>query len=265
MAGKVAVVTGGARGIGKVISARLAAEGASVAMFGRNGAAGAAAVEEVGAAGGTAVFCAVDIGDDASVQGAVEQVQAELGNVTCLVNNAANTDLFDGPVGALDPAVWQEVLKVDLGGVFSTCRHVLPGMVEAGGGSIITIGTTVATLGQRGLAARTAAKSAAAGLMRSIAIDYGPSLVRANTVVLGLVPHDQYSFLDDGELGDAFRSVHALPFLGSPSDAADAVLFLASDESRWITGTEVVVSGGASRVPDVMELVLSKLESGQGE
>jgi NAD(P)-dependent dehydrogenase (short-subunit alcohol dehydrogenase family) len=259
MAGKVALVTGGARGIGKAISARFAAEGAAVAMLGRDAATGAAAVAELEDAGATALFVSADLGDDASVRGAVETATAQLGPITALVNNAANTDVFDGPVGALDPEVWDHVLRVDLGGVFSACRHVLPGMVEAGGGSIVSMGTTVATMGQRGFAARTAAKSAVSGLMRAIAVDYGPALVRANTIVLGLVPHDQYSFLADGELGAAFRSVHALPFLGAPEDAAEATLFLACDESRWITGTEVVVSGGASRVPDVMELVVAQL------
>jgi NAD(P)-dependent dehydrogenase (short-subunit alcohol dehydrogenase family) len=132
--------------------------------------------------------------------------------------------------------------------------------VAAGGGSIFAIGSTVAVHGQRRIPAAVTAKLAVTGLMRSIAVDYGPDRIRANTLVLGLVPHDEYTAITQGPIGEAFLRAGSLPFFGEPRDVAAAAVYLASDESRWVTGTELVVSGGISRAPDVLELLSAHLE-----
>jgi NAD(P)-dependent dehydrogenase (short-subunit alcohol dehydrogenase family) len=259
LAGKVALVTGGARGIGRSISELFAAEGASVVLIGRSGDRGQETEAAIRQSGGEALFVQTDVSDDDQVHRAVDAAVDAYGSLTVLVNNAGGTELQgrDGPVGSVYPRDWQEILSVDLNGVFHACRHAIPRMLEAGGGSIVTIGSTTATIGQAHCSAYSTAKAAVSGLMRTIAVDYGPQRIRANTIQLGLVAHDGLSFLAEGDIGKLMLSVHALPFLGECNDAAMASLYLASDEAKWVTGAELSVNGGASRLPPWREAASS--------
>ncbi len=260
LSGKVAFVTGGARGIGKAISIAFATEGASVVMAGRDTDAGGEAENEIQSIGGTAKFVQADVGDADQVARAVSTTVAEFGSLTTLVNNAGGGGgQMQAPVADLDPTIWDDVLRVDLGGAFHACRNAIPHMIDAGGGSIISMGSTVSLHGQRRLPAGIAAKMAVCGLMRSVAVDYGPDRIRANTLIPGLVPHDAYAIVTQGEIGQAVLGSQSLPFFGEPSDIANAAVFLASDEARWITGAEFVVSGGISRPPDLLGMLMEQL------
>ena len=261
LAGKVALITGGARGIGRTISDMFAAEGAAVVMVGRDAETGAAAEAEIRKAGSRATFIQADVTDRDQVARAVEAAVAEYGSLTTLVNNAATGGgMVEGAVDICDPEAWDVLISGDLGGVYNVCHFAVPELVKAGGGSVISIGSTVALNGQQQLPARIAAKLGVVGLMRSIAADYGKHLVRANTLTLGLVPHDDYLLMTKGELGAALLSANLLPFFGEPRDAGYAAIYLASDEARYVTGAELVVSGGVSRVPDVLELIGRQLQ-----
>jgi 3-oxoacyl-[acyl-carrier protein] reductase len=260
LAGKVALVTGSTRGIGRATAARFAAEGASVIITGRSRDDGATVEKEIRDAGGEGSYIPTDLAQEDDVVAAVAAAVERYGSLTTLVNNAAPTELM-GP-GRLDRKVteltnegWDSIMLVGLKAVVWMCKYAIPRMVDAGGGAIVNISSAASVLGTPGLDTYTALKGAINTLTRSMAVEYAPDNIRSNCIVSGMVLTSEGAFkmMDDPVIGGATKAMH-LTRLGLPEDIANAALFLASDEAAFITGALLPVDGGVTcrmPVPDI--------------
>ena len=242
--GKVAIVTGGASGIGLATSLLLAREGASVIVADINEAGGAAAVDQIEAQGGRAAFVRADVVDPSDVQNMVNEAVARFGGLHILHNNAFWT-VFNRPVTEATDDEWTRTIDICLRGVFNGCRAGIPAMIESGGGSIINMSSVAGTKSSPNVAAYSAAKGGVAALTRSIAFDYGTKGIRANAIAPGTIDTPAISsVLADPATRDYLVSKVLVGRIGKPEDIANAVLYLASDESSFVTGHVLVVDGG---------------------
>ena len=266
MDGKVAVVTGSTRGIGRATAVRFAAEGAAVIVTGRTVDAGREVEEEIRSAGGQATFVPTDLANEDDVIAMVRAAVDTYGSLTTLVNNAAPTELMgpgraDRRVTELENDAWDSIMLVALKAVVWACKYSIPEMARAGGGAIVNISSAASILGTPGLDTYTAAKGALNTLTRSIAVEYAPDNVRSNCIVAGMVLTSEGAFkmMEDPVIGGATRAMH-LTRLGLPEDIANAALFLASDEAAFVTGAIVPVDGGVTARMPVPDLSAADLD-----
>ncbi len=251
--GKTALVTGAARGIGRGIAMRFAAEGASVGILDLHADGCQTVADEILAAGGSALEVAADISDPAQAQAAVDKLRERFGTVTVLVNNAAVM-----PVGRLHEtslADFDRCLAVNLRGTYLVCRAVLPGMLAAGEGSIIHIASVTGMIGLPGLAAYSLTKGGLITLARSMSTDYGAQGIRTNSVSPGTIDSPMlHEFLSHQSNPEAYRQqydeMHAVGRVGRIDEVANVCLFLASDEASFVTGSNYEVDGGYSAKGD---------------
>jgi NAD(P)-dependent dehydrogenase (short-subunit alcohol dehydrogenase family) len=250
VAGKVAVVTGGAGGIGSATARALAREGASVAVLDIDRAGAEGVAVGIRDTGGDAVAVAVDLSEESGVVGAVRQVVDRFGRLDVLHNNAALTDSDflerDTPVTDLELGVWERTLAVNLTSQMLTCKHAIPEMVRSGGGSIINMSSGASLKGDRTRTAYGVSKAGVNTLTMYVATSHGKQNIRVNTIVPGLIITDAVrAHLNDEILTGLSRAILTTR-LGEPDDIANTVVFLASDESRYITGQMLIVDGGMS-------------------
>ena len=247
--GKVALITGAAMGIGKAAAVALAHEGAAVMVTDIDDEAGAATVAEIAAAGGSAFYCHADVAQTVDVENAVAQTVAQFGGLHILVNNAAQA--IAGSVTDIDEDTWNRVLNLNLTSVWRGMKFAIPHMIAAGGGSIINISSVQALLGFKGWSAYAAAKGAINALTQQAAVDYAGHKIRVNAIAPGTImtPMNVRIF-ETAEDRDAliagWNSLHALGRFGQPEEVGAAVVFLASDDSSFITGEILRVDGGAT-------------------
>ena len=241
LAGEVALITGSTAGIGKAIATRFAAEGASVMVTGRDAARGD---DVVRACHGRAAFTAADLHDLDAPDVLVAATVERFGGLSILVNNAAAA-AADGPAAELTDEQWRAILDIDLLAPARLCRAAIPHLRACGHGAIVNISSRAASRAARGLAAYTAAKGGLEALTRSIAVDEAPHRVRCNAISPGYVLNERR----DAHLSDSERArreaMHLLG-LGSADDVAHAAVYLASQESKWLTGTVLPLDGGSS-------------------
>jgi NAD(P)-dependent dehydrogenase (short-subunit alcohol dehydrogenase family) len=244
--GKVSVITGAGSGIGRETALRFAAEGARVACADVVEETGRAVVSEIAGAGGEADFFAADVADQRSVAALYDAVEARFSAVHVLVNNAGVMLAEDGSVIDTGLAVWQRVLDVNLTGVFLCCKHGIPKLLAAGGGSIVNTASFVAVMGAATpQIAYTASKGGVLALTREIAVEFARRGIRANALCPGPVETPLFEQLLAAPGARERRLVHVpMGRFGQAADVADAALFLASDESTWVTGTAFLVDGG---------------------
>jgi NAD(P)-dependent dehydrogenase (short-subunit alcohol dehydrogenase family) len=242
--GKVAIVTGGASGIGAATLHRLAAEGARVVCADRNDEAGEAVAREIVARGGAALHQHCDVSELAQVEAAVSRARAEFGGLDVMFNNAAWSG--GGYVHTIDPAIWDQSLRVMLSAVFYGIRAAVPAMLERGGGSIVNTASVEGLFGEILASPYATAKAGVINLTRNAAIEYGRVGIRVNSISPGVVETPMLELMlragrrTRAELAD----MHALGRLLRPEEIANLVLFLASDESSAITGANLVIDGG---------------------
>jgi NAD(P)-dependent dehydrogenase (short-subunit alcohol dehydrogenase family) len=247
LVGKVAMVTGAASGIGRGISLRLAEMGALVVLLDIDKTKGEETAAEIDAKGGGASFLKCDVRSKTDCRNAVKIVMPEAGKIDILCNCAGNAIRKD--VVELTESEWDLALDVTLKGIYLLSHEVVPHMVRGGGGSIINIGSGWSLKGGPRAAAYCAAKGGAVNLTRAMAIDHGKHNIRVNCVCPGDVDTPMLAS-ECAQLGEdkaAFMREAAnrpLARVGTPDDIANAVLFLASPMSSWITGAALVVDGG---------------------
>ncbi len=250
--GKVALITGAGSGIGRAAARLFAAEGAAVAALDLRDEAAKETVELIAADGGRGLALAADVTDSAAVEDAVERVASEFGRLHVLYNNAGIGS--SGSVAVAEEADWDRALNVNAKGTFLCSRAALRRMAHdtnSHGGSIINQGSVAALVGVPNFAAYCAAKGAVVALTRSMAVDLGARGIRVNVICPGTVytplMEDMLRARGDGdvELG-LERTVVKYPLgrLGTPEEIANVALFLASDESSWMTGSVITPDGG---------------------
>jgi NAD(P)-dependent dehydrogenase (short-subunit alcohol dehydrogenase family) len=237
----------------------MAREGAYVVLADRDVGTAAEVAAALRAEGSQVQSLPVDIADEPSVIAMVEQVIAAYGGVDVLVNSAAITDrdhqARDAAVTDVDLGVWNRTLAVDLTGTMLVCKHVLPLMVARGRGSIVNVSSNSSLGGDLGLSGYAAAKAGVNSLTRSIATTYGKSGIRCNTVSPAAIEGPAFTANVPRPLIEAMRANCPLPYLGTPSDVAAAIVFLASAEARFVTGQLLCVDGGLlSQLPHVADL-----------
>jgi NAD(P)-dependent dehydrogenase (short-subunit alcohol dehydrogenase family) len=238
---RVAIVTGGAQGIGRAIVDKFSKEGAAVVVADINGAGATAAA----AAQPNAIGLTVDVSDPAAVDGMIAAAVERLGRLDVLVNNAAIVPFtaWDD----IDFAEWRRIMAVNLDGVFLTCRAASHEMRKAGYGRIVNIVSNVIVAGTPNLAHYVAAKGGVFGFTRARATELGKYGITVNSVAPGLTETEGVMASRHAEAFDFVQSLQAIPRHGIAADIAPAVAFLASEEAAWVTGSMLVVDGGHTR------------------
>jgi NAD(P)-dependent dehydrogenase (short-subunit alcohol dehydrogenase family) len=242
---RVAVVTGGASGIGLGVAQRFAADGHSVAVLDRNGEAADAAAADLQAQGAKAVAVAVDVADRGSVEAAFGRVRAELGPVEILVTSAG-VESFT-PVLDITAESWDRLVAVNLTGTFSCCQAALPDMLAAGWGRIVTIASSSAQSGAPHMAHYAASKGGVIGLTKALAVELARSGITVNSIPPSLVDTPmarQAEAAGDFPGVDVVGPMVPLGRAGTPADIAGACSFLCSDDGSYITGQLIGVNGG---------------------
>lgn len=244
--GKVAIVTGAASGIGRATAQSLAAAGASVVVADVNREGAEQTVMSIEEAGGTALAVETDIADEESIMAMVATTAEHFGGLHLLHNNAADVTIIqrDADVVSMDAAVWDRTMAVNLRGPMLGCKHAIPHMIAAGGGSIVTTSSTSGQFGDLSRVAYGVSKAGIDSLMRYVATLYGKQGIRANSVAPGVVKTPALTANVADEELRLFERNHVTPGMGEPQHIAQVVTFLLSDAAAYITGQVVNVDGG---------------------
>jgi len=241
--GKVALITGGGSGMGKVASVLFASEGAKVVLTDVNDEAGESTAGEIGDA---AHYVHADVSKDADAQAMMAATVERFGRLDVLYNNAGIMPLDDGSITDMDGGIWDAVLAVNVKGVAFGCKYGIPAMLESGGGAIINVASFVAWLGAAtSQTAYTASKGAVLAMTREIAVEYARKEIRCNALCPGPIETPLLLALLSDEEKKQRRFVH-IPMgrLGRADELAKAALFLASDDASYMTGASLIVDGG---------------------
>jgi len=244
---KVALVTGAASGIGRETALLFAREGARVIVCDRDADQGADTAAMIHAAGGDALFLRCDVADEAEVQASMQQGIAHFGRLNVLCNNAGIGPPADTHITALDWEVFEEVWRVNVGGVFLCSKHGVPHLIAAGGGSVINMASIAGLVGAitAPVTAYGTSKAAVLGLTKQMAAQLAGQNVRVNAICPGptetaiLAP-----FLHDPAVRQRYAQRTPLRRMGQPQDIANLCLYLASDESAYMTGSILIIDGG---------------------
>ena len=246
LAGKVALITGGGTGIGRGTALAFAREGAKVAVAGRRLEKLQDTVSEIKAAGGEAIAAVCDVSRAADALSTVGEVVAAYGKLNALVNNAGVLSV--STIEEIAEDEWDRLIDANLKGPFLMCRAALPEFRKAGGGTIVNIGSVLGLVAMKKRAAYCASKGGVTLLTKAIAVDHGHENIRVNCICPSIVETDLVSELFDTPDGAKVKQdrLATIPLgrFGKPADIADLAVFLASDESSWLTGAAIPVDGG---------------------
>jgi 3-oxoacyl-[acyl-carrier protein] reductase len=238
--GKVALITGGAKGIGKITAKKFLQEGAKVVICDFDVEAGKVALNEFDT-NDRATFVEVDVTVTEQIEAMIKDIVSTYGKIDILVNNAGIT--IDGFLTKMDEAAWEKVIAVNLTGVFKCTKAVVPLMMERGSGVILNASSVVGLYGNIGQTNYAATKAGVIGLTKSWAKEFGPKGIRVNAIAPGFIVTDMTAKVPQNIL-DKMESQTPLRKLGKPEDIAAAYLFLASDDANYINGTVLSVDGG---------------------
>lgn len=242
--GKVALITGGTTGIGLATAEKLALEGAKVVIAGRNSDSGQAAVEQIRAKGGEVTFIQTDVSQGDQVEALVKKTVETYGDLHYALNNAGMEAL--GPIGQMPDSVFEQVMAVNVSGIWFSMKQEIGHMMQNGGGVIVNTSSVAGGKGMAGLSAYSASKHAVNGLTKSLALEYAEAGIRINAIMPGPIATpmmDRVSaMIPSAE--DQFVSVTAVKRVGKPEEVADAVLWLFSDAATFVNAAIVPVDGG---------------------
>jgi NAD(P)-dependent dehydrogenase (short-subunit alcohol dehydrogenase family) len=244
--GKVALITGGGSGMGKVASELFASEGARIVLTDVNDEAGVSTTAAITGAGGEAAYVHADVSQEADADAMVRTAIDRFGRLDVLYNNAGVMLPDDGSVHSTEESIWDTTLAINVKGVAFGCKFGIPAMLETGGGSIINVASFVAWLGAAtSQTAYTASKGAVLAMTREIAVEYARQGIRCNALCPGPIETPLLLALLSDEQKKQRRFVH-IPMgrLGQAEELAKAAMFLASDDSSYMTGTSLIVDGG---------------------
>jgi 3-oxoacyl-[acyl-carrier protein] reductase len=242
LSGKVAVITGGTRGIGKAIAFKLASLGASVALvYAGNSSAAEAACSELGAIGAKAKAYKCDVSDFEAAKALCKEIVADFGPVDILVNNAGITR--DGLIVSMKEADYDAVLDTNLKGAFNMIKHLYSNFIRHRGGRIVNISSVSGLMGNAGQANYSAAKSGLIGLTKSVARELASREVTCNAVAPGFIETEMTAGLSEKNKAD-YESMIPLKRMGTPDDVAETVAFLVSGGAGYITGEVIRIDGG---------------------
>lgn len=240
---KVAIVTGGASGIGAAVVEKLAASGAKVVVADFNEDSGKAIVDKVTADGGTASFTKVDVSDPAQVEAMVRFAVDTYGGLHLAVNNAGIGGAL-APTGEYTIDDWKKVIDINLNGVFYGLRFEIPAIVESGGGAIVNLASILGNVGFANAPAYVSAKHGVVGLTKTAAIEYATKGIRINSVGPGFIRTPMVESGLDEESLKGIAALHPVQRLGTPEEVANLILFLLSDDAAFLTGGYYLVDGG---------------------
>jgi NAD(P)-dependent dehydrogenase (short-subunit alcohol dehydrogenase family) len=242
--GKVAIITGAGTGIGRCTAELFAREGAKVAIAEIDAASGEETAHRITSAGGEAIAIPTDVGEPDSIEAAIRRTVRHYGALHVLHNNAGGSTSADSNAVEAPLEEFWRAIRLDLFGTFLGCRFGIPEIIRSGGGSVINMASVVALMGFPGRDCYTAAKGGVAALTRSLAVQFGPQGVRVNAVAPTVTLTERVQALLAGSASMQALSEQHLLGLGQPMDMAQAALYLASDESRRITGVILPVDSG---------------------
>jgi NAD(P)-dependent dehydrogenase (short-subunit alcohol dehydrogenase family) len=243
---KVAVVTGGASGLGRATAEAFAAAGASVVVSDVDGVGGSETVAHIVEAGGAAVFVECDVTDEAAVRSLVDETVATYGGLDLAYNNAG-IEGHPAPTAEMTAAEFRRVLDVNLLGVFHCMKYEIPQMLERGGGVIVNCSSTAGLRGYAGMTPYVASKHAVTGLTRAAALEYATRNIRVLSIHPAAIetPMVARAMAENVQLADAMASMHPIGRIGQPREIADVVVFLCTEGASFMTGSQIVVDGGA--------------------
>lgn len=252
LAGKAAIVTGGASGIGEACSETLAREGAAVLITDIDDALGKGVVERIAKAGGKAAYLHHDVRDEARWPGVIAEAESRFGRLDIMVANAGIGIM--APIETMSLADWQKQQAINLDGVFLSVKHAIPAMRRAGGGSIVLMSSVAGLRGAPGLAAYSATKGGVRLLAKSVALEHAADRIRCNSVHPGIIATPIWGKIPTGAAGNRRnapidpreRAAAFVPLVraGEAQDIANGVLFLCTEAASYITGQELVIDGG---------------------
>jgi NAD(P)-dependent dehydrogenase (short-subunit alcohol dehydrogenase family) len=244
---KVILITGAGSGMGRLAALTFAREGARVVAADVSTRAGEETVAEISREGREALFVAADVSREDQVRGMVKRAVDRFGRLDVLYNNAGIFPEEDGSVLEVDEAVWDRVMAVNLKGIYLCCKHGIPALLDAGGGSVINVASFVALVGCTvPQDAYTASKGGVIALTKSLAVQFGPRRIRANAIAPGPIETPLLTSWLLANPEAKKRRLDRIPMgrFGRPEDIVQMALYLASDESAWVNGSVLVVDGG---------------------
>lgn len=245
---KVAVITGAAVGLGRATAIRMAEEGASVALLDVREADGLELVETLREQGWSAAWWHCDVSSEAEVKAVIDKVVAHFGRIDILVNNAGVAGV-NKPTHEITEAEWDQVQAINVKGVFFCTKHAIPHLRQAGGGSIINLSSIYGLVGGPDVPAYHASKGAVRLMSKTDALIYAPDRIRVNSIHPGFIwtPMVEAHLSGQGDLEEgrkATAALHPLGHMGEADDIAWGAVYLASDEAKFVTGSELVIDGG---------------------
>jgi NAD(P)-dependent dehydrogenase (short-subunit alcohol dehydrogenase family) len=245
LSGKVAIITGASAGIGRATALAVAQEGAAVVVADVDVERGERTARDIADKGGRARFVRTDVTDDASVAALVDEVVAAFGGLDLAFNNAG-IEGTPAITHECTPENWQRTLAVNLTGVWSCMRHEIPRMLERGGGSIVNCASVAGLVGFTSIPAYVASKHGVVGLTRTAALEYAERGIRVNAVCPGVIDTEMVERFTGGqpEAEAAMLATEPIGRLGRPEEIADAVVWLCSNRSSFVTGQALAVDGG---------------------